>query len=176
MNRRELISPPSPPRFRQRIELTSCRLPQQRVERSAGGVRCPPRREPQKQLFFAPELPAFFGAADGGRQEARRWRCARPGLIKLIPIDGRMIMYIRQDSLLSSDPKGREGCTSFIALRAIPSKEGWRLSIDDRRPEDGTDLSSHAAGASSDIPGYNRGGVVVASHAHYVGARADRSE
>ena len=48
--------------------------------------------------------------------------------------------------------------------------------IDDPCPEDGTDFSSHAAGASSDIPGCGRRSVVVAGHTDQFGAGADRSE
>ena len=48
--------------------------------------------------------------------------------------------------------------------------------IDDPSPEDGTDFSSHAAGASPDIARYNCRGVVVAGHTDPFGTRADRSE
>src|SRR6516164_4700574 len=54
-------------------------------------------------------------------------------------------------------------------------KVGFRL-IDDPSPEDGTDFSSHAAGASPDIARYNCRGVVVAGHTDPFGTRADRSE
>jgi hypothetical protein len=49
---------------------------------------------------------------------------------------------------------------------------GDRL-IDDPCPEDGTEISSHAAGASSHIPWYDCRGVVVAGHTDQFGARAD---
>src|SRR5437879_5808001 len=48
--------------------------------------------------------------------------------------------------------------------------------IDGPRPEDGTDFSSYAAGASPDIPWYDCRGVVVAGHADHAGARADRPQ
>src|SRR5205823_11730559 len=48
--------------------------------------------------------------------------------------------------------------------------------IDGPRPEDGTDFSSYAAGASPDIPWYDCCGVVVAGHADHAAARADRSQ
>ena len=51
---------------------------------------------------------------------------------------------------------------------------GDRL-IDGPRPEDGTDFSSHAAGASPGIPEHDCRRVVVAGHADHAGARADRS-
>src|SRR5206468_7049076 len=47
--------------------------------------------------------------------------------------------------------------------------------IDGPRPEDGTDFSSYAAGASPFIAWYDRGPLVVAGHADYARARADRS-
>src|SRR2546421_4358355 len=48
--------------------------------------------------------------------------------------------------------------------------------IDGPRPEDGTDFSSYAAGASPFIARYDRGPLVVAGHADYPCARADRSQ
>src|SRR3954454_22371546 len=47
--------------------------------------------------------------------------------------------------------------------------------IDGRRPEDGTDFFSYAAGASPRVTQCDCRGVVVAGHADYAGARADRS-
>src|SRR6185295_19451314 len=47
--------------------------------------------------------------------------------------------------------------------------------IDGPRPEDGTDFSSYAAGASPFIARYDRSPLVVAGHADYAGARPDRS-
>src|SRR4029077_10314985 len=52
---------------------------------------------------------------------------------------------------------------------------GDRL-IDGPRPEDGTDFSSYAAGASPVIVGYDRGRVVVAGHADHARARPDRPQ
>src|SRR6188474_2769371 len=48
--------------------------------------------------------------------------------------------------------------------------------IDGARPEDGTDFTSYAAGASPDIPECDCRGVVVAGHAYQSRARADRSK
>src|SRR3954469_12110753 len=48
--------------------------------------------------------------------------------------------------------------------------------IDEPRPEDGTDFSSHAAGALPDFHWCDCRGVVVAGHADPFGARPDRPQ
>src|SRR5665647_1757564 len=56
----------------------------------------------------------------------------------------------------------------------------WQIAgdrlIDDPRPEDGTDFSSYAAGASPDISWCDCRGVVVAGRSHLAAARPDRSQ
>src|SRR5438046_10554311 len=55
----------------------------------------------------------------------------------------------------------------------------WQMAadqlIDGRRPEDGTDFFSYAAGASPHVTQCDCRGLVVAGHADHAGARADRS-
>src|ERR1700681_2534598 len=63
---------------------------------------------------------------------------------------------------------------------------GWRVSgplpmtgdrlIDGPRPEDGTDFTSYAAGASPHIPECDWRRVVAAGHAYHAAAGADRSQ
>src|SRR5258708_36091235 len=64
--------------------------------------------------------------------------------------------------------------------RGLPLGCSWQIAgdrlIDGPRPEDGTDFSSYAAGASPDIPEYDRSRVVVVGHADHARARADRSQ
>src|SRR5207253_9122279 len=78
---------------------------------------------------------------------------------------------------------------NFIAVLVKPPAANWKLLsqrctwqtagealIDGPRPEDGTNFSSHAAGALPDFPWCDCRGVVVAGHADHPGARADRSQ
>ena len=71
-------------------------------------------------------------------------------------------------------PQGRDG-EPVAASRHSPGS--WQNAgeqvIDGPRPEDGTDLSSYAAGASPDIARNDRSIVVVAGHSDHACARAD---
>src|SRR6185437_15371296 len=63
--------------------------------------------------------------------------------------------------------------------RIFHASRSWQTAgdrlIDGPRPEDGTDFSSYAAGASSDIARSDCRDEVVAGHTDRIGARADRS-
>ena len=79
---------------------------------------------------------------------------------------------------------------SQLYRRVVKSSQGttaesvdprsWQIAgdrlIDGPRPEDGTDFSSYAAGASPVIARHDRGRVVVARHADHACARPDRSQ
>src|SRR3954468_3072888 len=59
-------------------------------------------------------------------------------------------------------------------------RASWQIAAeplsDGLRPEDGTDFSSHAAGASPVIARNDRSPVVVGGNADHARARADRSQ
>ncbi len=71
--------------------------------------------------------------------------------------------------------KSSQGKTPRLVDPCSWQTAGDRL-IDDSRPEDGTDFSSYAAGASPVIAMHDRRPVVVARHADHACARADRSQ
>src|ERR1700687_6092289 len=70
--------------------------------------------------------------------------------------------------------KARAHAGLLLRIACSWQMAGDRL-IDDPRLEDGTDFSSYAAGTSPDISRCDCRGVVVAGHADYAVARADRS-
>src|SRR3954447_15436484 len=61
----------------------------------------------------------------------------------------------------------------------LPICRSWQIAVDrliERPPEDGTDFSSYAVGASPDLAECDRGRMVVAGRADHAAARADRSQ
>ena len=134
------------------------------------------------RAFAAYGQQATFVSKHGDRQ-GKDLCCRSPEAISgdsedyFYPACGSLKAIVGGDSPLAESTIRRQ----LSQVKYVPADDDCRVRaarqlIDDRYLGGPNYFASHASGASRNIPGCNRRGVVVAGHTDQLGARTDRSE